>query len=427
MRQHFLLTVVLFLCFNGLLIGQSALEYRLFELPDVIFKAIETPNDYQAAYELRVKQPLDHNNPSKGYFYQRVFLSHVGYDHPTVIVTEGYDRPNNRIYELSRFLDANQVQVEHRFFGESKPENYDWQYLTLEQATADLHKINELLHELYHGPWVSTGISKGGQTTIFYKYFYPDDVEASVPYVAPLNLEFADQRIYDYLAKAGSDDCRKAIYDFQVRMLKQREEILPRLAWYAKGKGMNFTYMSLEMAFEYAILEYPFSFWQSGQDCNTIPTKDADIDGLIEHFNQVVGLSLYADDLIEHYAPHYYQAASQMGYYGFETKRFKKWLNALPKHPHAAFVPEGVEVKFSDKLIKKVSKWLAKEGNNMIYIYGGIDTWSATGVPPSKDTNSLWFIMDGRDHSTARIRNMNDQQKQKLEVALEEWLDVVIE
>ncbi|GJM34634.1 MAG: tripeptidyl aminopeptidase [Saprospiraceae bacterium] len=427
MKQNLLLYLFLLLVSVGSLRAQSALDYRLFELPDVIFKPIEQPEGFEAAYELRVKQPLDHQHPEKGHFYQRVFLSHAGYDQPTVIVTEGYDRSNNRIYELTNLLHANQVLVEHRFFGESKPENYDWQYLTLEQATADLHKINQLFHNLYNGPWVSTGISKGGQTSIFYRYFYPDDVAVSVPYVAPLNLEFADPRIYDFLAKAGSKECQEAIYNFQIRMLKERDQILPRLEWYAKGQGMTFTYMSLEAAFEYAILEYPFSFWQSGQNCQEVPSKNADIDALIEYFNRVVGLSLYSDAQVESYGPHYYQAASQMGYYGFETKRFKKLLKALPEHPHAAFIPKGAKVKFDNTLVKKVSEWLAQKGNNIIYIYGAVDTWTATGVPPSDATNSVWFNMEGKSHSTARIRNMNAVEKEKLEMTLEKWLGIEVE
>ena len=43
------------------------------------------------------------------------------------------------------------------------------------------------------------GISKGGQTTIFHRYFYPADVDISVPYVAPLNLEYVDPRLDKFL------------------------------------------------------------------------------------------------------------------------------------------------------------------------------------------------------------------------------------
>ena len=41
-------------------------------------------------YLLRFKQPLDHSHPEKGSFSQRVIVAHVGYDRPTLMVTEGY-------------------------------------------------------------------------------------------------------------------------------------------------------------------------------------------------------------------------------------------------------------------------------------------------------------------------------------------------
>lgn len=418
-----ILFLIAFICQSIAVVAQpSSFEKQLFALPDVIFHTIDTPAGYKAAYELSVKQPIDHDNPAKGHFYQRVFLSHKGYNLPTVMVTEGYQRSANRISEVADYLDGNQIMVEHRYFGESKPEKMDWQYLNLKQVTADLHKINQLFRQIYKGKWVSTGISKSGQTTIFYRYFYPNDVDVSIPYVAPLNLAYEDKRIYDFLENVGTAECRKDIKDLQIRLLKDRKEVLPLLKWFAKGKGYTFNYMSLEEAFEYAVLEYPFSFWQLGHNCNTIPNEDAPLDEILEDFINVVGLYLYADEGVEVYGPHYYQAVSEMGYYGFDTKPFRKHLKVLPKRPHAAFAPDHLQPEFDDTLIKKVAKWLAKEGNEFIYIYGGIDTWTATQVPESDKVDALWIVMDGKSHSNARIKNMNDSEKQKLKAALDRWL-----
>ena len=136
---------------------------------------------------MKIRQEIDHNDPSKGYFYQRAFLSHKGYDNPTAIITNGYGKPRNNITEVAELLEANQINVEHRYFLESSPDSLDYDYLNFEQITADLHKINQLFRKIYDGKWISTGISKGGTTTIFYRYFYPNDVDVSIPYVAPVN------------------------------------------------------------------------------------------------------------------------------------------------------------------------------------------------------------------------------------------------
>ena len=161
---------------------EAALERDLYNLPNVSFKKVSTPADRYLKYELVIRQPLDHWHPEKGYFYQHATLLHKGFSRPTVIETQGYwlaDRRN----EVEKMLDANDLNVEYRFYGKSIPDSIPWDYLTIGQATADLHAINQLFRNIYTGKWVSTGISKGGETTVYYKYFYPQDVDLSLPYV----------------------------------------------------------------------------------------------------------------------------------------------------------------------------------------------------------------------------------------------------
>ncbi len=404
----------------------NSVEYKLYELPDVLFYPIEVPSGYTEAYEIRVKQPLDHKNPEKGYFYQRVFLSHKSTEAATVIITEGYNRGRNRVYELSRLLQANQIDVEHRYYGRSLPDTLDYQYLTLEQATADLHHINQLFRNIYKNKWLSTGISKGGQTSIFYRYFYPEDVSVTVPYVAPLNLAFEEKRIYDFLDTVGSDECRKKIKELQVRLLKDRKKVLPLVKWYSKGAALNFSYLTMEEAFEFAILEYPFSFWQWGGKCNDIPNNKSSLDEALDHLLSVSGIDFFSDKDMLSYASHYYQAAAQMGYYGYETAEFKGLLKALPtdKNPHAAFTPNKMKVKFDNSLPLKVSEWLKENGNRFIYINGALDTWSSTAVPVSEKVDALWFNLEGKDHGGARISNMSEEEKAILTAKLTEWLEL---
>ncbi len=146
------------------------------------FKKVSSPQDKYLKYDLLIKQPIDHQHPEKGFFYQRVQLTHKGFNKPTVMETEGYWLWNGGTgNEIESILNANNLDVEYRYYGKSLPDSIDWQYLTLEQATADLHHINELFKIIYTNKFISTGISKGGETTIYYKYFYPDDVALSVP------------------------------------------------------------------------------------------------------------------------------------------------------------------------------------------------------------------------------------------------------
>ncbi len=427
MKKSFLFLLLILFQFTP--IESQNLEDLLFELPDVIFKKINTNDGYEQTYELQIKQPIDHSEPANGYFYQKVYLSHKGFKKPTVIITQGYDRKSSSIYEISKLLDANQIDVEHRYFGDSKPDSLDYNYLNLKQASADLHHINQLFKKIYKGKWISTGISKGGATTVFYRYFYPNDVDLSVPYVAPINNAYEDERIYHFLNTTGSDECRNDIISYQRKLLQNRDKFLPLLNYYSKGAGAEYTYLSIDEAFEYAVLEYSFSFWQSGISCNDIPDSTDSLNEMLDHFIAVSNITFFSDAIIAKYGSHYYQSAEEMGYYGYETNNFKDLLMALPLEPYpsAALTPNKINVTFDDTLLKGVNKWLKSNTNKFIYINGAADTWSSTAVPPIKNENSVWFFMDGKHHYNARIRNMDKQDYDKIVNTLENWLSLTID
>ncbi len=424
MKYNVITTCLVTICTVISISAQSDLAVQLFDLEGVSFQQIETPDGYGEAYELRIKQPIDHNNPEKGHFYQRAFLSHRDISAPTVIITEGYQRPRNRLYELTDLVQGNQIDVEHRFYGASMPDSLEYEYLNLEQATADYHRINELFNQIYKSDWISTGISKGGQTTIYYRYFYPDDVVASVPYVAPLNLEREEKRIYDFLDHKGSKKCRKDIYNVQVKLLENRDEVLNNLRWYSKGANLEFSYLSPEQAFEYAVLEYPFSFWQWGGVCEEIPSVDASVATHLNHFLDVSGISFFSDRDMERYASHYYQAGDEMGYYSYNTRDFKDLLKALPTDPNpsAIFAPNKMKLEFDNTLAKMTYEWIQDHGDRFIYINGADDTWSSTAVPENKDRDALWFFLEGADHGEARIKYMTDDQKASVKTTLDRWM-----
>lgn len=428
MKKYFFTLLFLAAVLHVAVAQTEIFEDQLYELPDVIFTKIETAKDYESSYELKIKQPLDHEDSSKGYFYQRAFLSHKGYDRPTVIITQGYSRTENKIGELAEFIGANQIDVEHRYFGESMPDSLDYNYLNLKQATADLHHIRQIFGAIYTGKWVSTGISKGGATTIFYRYFYPDDVDVSVPYVAPINRELEEQRLYTFLDTIGSDECREKIRSFQLQVLSNREKVLPLLKFYSLGAKTEYSYHTFEEAFEYTVLEYPFSFWQYGKDCDAIPGDEASVGEMVEYLLSVSDISFFGDNIIETYGSHYYQSAQEMGYYGYETKEFEGYLVALPndENPQATFVPNKMKVTFDGKLIKDVNIWLEKGVDRMIYINGALDTWSASAVPQSDKGDSEWFFMEGKHHGSARIKNMTEAEKQRFTSAIEKWLSIEI-
>ena len=402
------------------------IEDQLKNLPGVTFEKVTSS---KTTYELKIKQPIDHSDPKKGFFHQKVYLTHTDFTHPTVIVTQGYQLRKNREQEVTKLLNANQINVEHRFFGDSKPDSLNYKYLNLKQATADLHHIRTLFDKIYAKKWISTGISKGGSTTIFYKYFYPNDVDASISYVAPLTNSFEDKRIYDFLNSVGTKECREKIKNYQTRLLKNKAQIIPILESYASQANWKFTYLSVEEAFEYSVLEYPFAFWQWGHSCDEIPSGKDTFKKDVIHYFTTDPISLFNDKSIKKYGSHYYQAATEMGYYGYEIKDFKDLLVSIPtdQNPHATFVPNKMKVDFDGTLLKKLHHWIENEGNNFIFIYGENDTWTSCAVPENDKIDAEWFVMKDKHHGNARIKNMSKNEYQRLCSALERWLELKIE
>src|SRR5688500_13585637 len=140
-------------------------------------------------FRLEYQQPVDHADPDGAAFGQRMTLVHRDPEAPMILHTGGYhlyEQPF--LSELGVLLDGNQVHVEQRFFGPSRPDPADWAMLTIEEAAADHPRIVEALAPLYRGAWLSTGASKGGMTSIFHRRFYPDDVDVTVPYVPPISF-----------------------------------------------------------------------------------------------------------------------------------------------------------------------------------------------------------------------------------------------
>lgn len=384
---------------------------------------------YPEKYLVRITQPVDHKNSSAGTFQQRVVVFHAGFDRPTVLVTEGYggEYAMNEKYqeELSKLFNTNVIFVEYRYFLESTPEPKNWDYLTVENSLYDLHHIVTTFKQIYPGKWISTGISKGGQTTMFYRTYFPDDVDFSVPYVAPLNRGVEDGRHEQFLRKVGTTEERQKILDFQIAVLKHRSSIVPMLETYTKEKGYQYR-ISPDELLDFAVLEYPFALWQWGTPVSTVPASDADDKALFDHLMEISEPSYFAEG--QPYISFNVQAARELGYYGYDTEPLKEYLSiqTAKGYLNRIMLPKELvgQVEFRPELYNNVCRFLKDNDPKMIYIYGENDPWSATRVPDScfeGKKNLQLYIQPGGSHR-ARISNMPEEMKQKIMRQIEEWL-----
>ncbi len=408
----------------------QTLEKRLAELSrkyDFTYKKMDADTFFAEKYMLFVKQPVDHYNPQGKQFTQRVILSHKSFDNPVVFVTEGYSavyaESSKYINELSGYLQANQIVVEHRYFNKSVPDTTDWDYLTVFNSAADHHRIVQILKNIYRAKWVNTGISKGGQTALYHRYFYPEDVEATVGYVCPVNFSKEDKRAYEFLKNVGTEKCRNKIYEFQKELLKNKNKYLPVFKKLAGAKKLTYR-MGIEKGFELTVFEFSFAFWQWGTfPCDSIPSAiNNPPEKMIDYLDKVAGLNWISDQGIEgNMQPFFIQAMKELGMYGYNIEPFKEWTSYQHNPTFEFTIPKGVVINYSNDLMEKVDFFVRHLAYNMILIYGETDAWSFAAAEPTLHTNSFRIIKPGGSHLT-RIANLPKAQRKRVLDSLNIWI-----
>ncbi len=435
MKQiRFSLFFLLFLLAPALLFATgdslSVLYDFLKEQPQVSRITALDKGEFAEKYSFFVTQPLDQKHPEAGSFSQRIFLMHVGFDRPTLFITEGYwaNYALNAYYreELSKLFNMNIIVVEHRYFGQSIPQPLNWDFLTVENSVYDLHRVNTLFRALYPGKWATSGVSKGGQTTMFYRTYFPDDVDFSVPYVAPLNRGIEDGRHEPFIDKAGTAEERKKIREYQLAVWKRKSALMPAFRKFCEEKKYHFR-QPVENLFDFCLLEYPFSIWQWGTPMEKIPASNASDSVLFDHLIEACDPAYFSDQ--SQFLAFDVQAARELGYYGYDTKPFKKYLSIKSSKDYlrSLMLPEGLDsIAFNDALYKKVHQYLLKNDPRMIYIYGEYDPWTASGVTDPEyfkgKKNLQVYVQPGGSHK-ARIGNMPEDLKDKILRQIQTWLE----
>jgi len=422
--------VIIFLGMTALLAAGCSqkiltLEERLATLPaDTLFR-IEADSVFSEAWEIRLRQPVDHRNPGGAQFTQQVFLYFRGADEPVVVETEGYGARGGR-NELASVMQANLIRIEHRYFEESTPDSAGWEYLTTWQAATDHHRIIELFKPVFRGKWATTGISKGGQTVMFHRYYYPDDVDVSVPYVAPLNFGPEDERMEPFLNNVGTVECRDRVFRFQKMALEKFDNLYPMFLKFAEDRGWTFTRVGgPETAYEMTVLEYEFAFWQWGTvPCDSIPLEGDD-EKVFRHLAAVGDPRYFADQGLEYFEPFFYQAMTEIGYYGYDFDKFGGLLKYARNGEKPEFLfsaPAGPGYSYNYEFGRKVDEFIKKDAENFIFLYGENDPWSASAADPGDNDRCLKVVRKDGSHRT-RIMNLPDDQKEAVLTRLEEWLE----
>ncbi|MFE0508402.1 S28 family serine protease [Streptomyces sp. NPDC058964] len=377
-------------------------------------------------FVLGLRQPADHTNPAAGTFEQRLTLLHTSADRPTVLFSTGYEAVlTPRRAEPTVLLGGNQLQVEHRFFGSSRPANADYSLLTIRQAADDHHRVVRLFRRLYPGAWISTGSSKGGMTSIYHRRFHPHDVDGTVAYSAPDNADDRDNSAYlRFLENVGTADCREALAAVQRQALLRRTDLVTRYEAWAAAHNTAFRIIgSADEAIETAVLRAPFMFWQrhTAADRASIPGPDAGTDELYAWLDDITGLPLYADTALQHYVPYFYQLGTQLGYVGFPTRH----LTDLLRYPDATeprtFVPRDIPMSFDRDAMPDIDHWVRRHGSRLLFINGAQDPSVAKPFQPGPHDSRILWAPDA--NHTATITELPPAERAEATAMLTRWAD----
>lgn len=429
-RRLIWLSILFFLIQNSAYAQSDNWQSKIEEFPEIIsVQKIEPHPFFKESYEVLIEQYLDHSNPQAGKFAQRVIVSNYNKYSPVIFVTEGYDADyavkSTYINELSKIIEANQLIVEHRYFGKSAPSNINWEYLNIKNACDDLHRIQRIFKRLFNNEnkWIATGISKGGQNTIAYKAYYPEDMDIWIPYVGPLNFAVEDKRIEDYLSKIGTPKCQQKIEEFQLAVLKNRDNIQPLIDSLSNAEAYTYS-ITNEAVLDFCVLEYSFSFWQWENSFSTIPADTANPRELFNHLIEISNPDYFAIEEIKPTKPFFIQAVKEFGYYGYDTKLFEEYLSIddAENYIEYVFLADEPKFKYSKKTSRFIKKSIRKNGSDMILIYGEYDPWTGAAITSKMSKDASIFIKSKASHRT-RINNMSYAQRAKIYMLLETLLE----
>lgn len=396
-------------------------------LPGVV--SVERMETFQTGYRfyvLQFDQPVDHADPDGQHFLQKVSLMHRDLTAPMVGYTSGYwDYYEDTIVELAALLQANQISIEHRYFAGSRPDPADWSKLTIEQMAHDQHAIITALKRLYEGAFVTSGASKGGMTAIYHRRFYPDDVDGTIPYVAPISFGAPDTRYNPYLDTLGPAGCRQAVRDAAVEMLANRRAAISTLAQaQATTNNLSYTRIAFGPAVESAIFNVEWSYWQyyGVGFCDDVPLPTATDQELFDFLDDISPVSDNDDTRIGEFDAYYYQAYHQLGYPDGGAAYLDPYL-MYTDADYLNALPTAQPSYDGGAAMVDIDQWVRTEGNRLLFVYGQWDPWTGGAFELGDATESALFVQTEGTHS-ARLTRLAQADRDAAFAMLEDWTGV---
>lgn len=400
---------------------EETLATTIAALPEVTSASETACGEYVVpparCFAIQLEQPIEHAAADGPSFPQHLFLVHRGCDRPTLVADWGYSNDIFYDFELSLLYQTNNLWIEHRYQGVSVPDtaDWDWSALTIENGAADMHRVIAAFRPLYQGRWVSTGASKGGITATYHAYFYPDDLDGSVPYVAPASRARVDPEYQEFLDESLPAGCGDRVRDAQVAALTTRRAMMIGRLTEFSGPGGE------EELLENLTANLDWSFWQAWGEtyCNQVPRASATNARFWKFYLDFSYLAWLqapgAPDETMKLGALYYEWLTEQGFALQINDRVQPLL-ALPSSTASMeehfgdMFPEVVLPAYDGSVTAAVRDWVQGEAEDVLLVYGQYDPWTGGAMDAPAQESSGRFFVPGATHG-AQIGALPDDER----------------
>ncbi|HEY4244721.1 MAG TPA: hypothetical protein VGM88_33130 [Kofleriaceae bacterium] len=374
-------------------------------------------------FDLTFEEPVDHEDPGAGTFEVKAELMHRDSAAPLVVVVNGYDVSWGRnLSEPAALVAGNQISIEYRFYGESKPAGgVPWPKLRVSQWSEDQHDIVQKLESIYTGARIATGGSKGGENALQQMQLHPEDYAGAVAYVPPVITAFPDERYEGILDRIGIDSCRQALRAVARQLLVRRLRMQPLVA--ASG---TFEVVGVAHAFETAAVELEFSFWMTRgiHDCVDVPdamAADNDLYAFLVGTSPPTG---YDDDTLATSGTQYlYQDYIELGYPVLDHA----YLDDLLQYSYedwSDYLPPGEPHAYDPAMAQSLADWVTNDSQHVLLVGGEWDPWSAGYPPVAPGRDAYELIVPEASHWSTSIYALPQADRDSAVGALAKWAGV---
>lgn len=405
----------------------SSLAQKLNCLPGVT-----ASDEMQGIVIAKVKQPVDHSQPDGPQLEQRIRVrQYGGAGAPWVLHTGGYVLASH-VADVTAQMTFNEVTVEHRFFGDSKPEaSLGEKYLDIVQSAQDSHRLVELLRPVLGGVWLGSGHSKGGETALFHRRFFPCDVEATVAYVTPINTVQADPRYEAALQTLGGptyERCRAVFRELDRAVIRDRQRLQSQLVGTYSAVGGKETALWSVVGqtswglFQYGNLDHPTNGCPGYTALLGSPNFNVYVEYIAKTAEAMSDEQLRAS-AADIYYPYIYQTTNELGEPHGTWAAFAD-IAPVPRVPLRGPLVVGRPVRFESRAMPDILRWVAVNGERLMFVYGEHDPWSAGAVPLGGARDSFRFDAPRANHG-AGLDELTPADALRAVTVLRRWTGTV--